>query len=258
MISKLSTSTRVTEVGDVAKRLSVLFAKTDKLHDDKFIAATINEITVMGDRLTEEVCRDSVMSKLKELDLHRDNALRVLGKLVEAYNVIPVDTIRIEGKKLYTVFKKYGTKITKASYSEESNLIESLMKDLSADNIFSILPQLPGVNEAINNLRYEQDKFAEFRSEYEHTMSTQAAADKASSISKPLIALINGKLLTYLDAMCVSSPKKYKSFADNCSQIIDSINSAVKGRSKKGIRSKDKKEKETAKEAEKSVEVSKD
>ena len=50
MISKLSTSTRVTEVGDVAKRLSVLFAKTDKLHDDKFIAATINEITVMGDR----------------------------------------------------------------------------------------------------------------------------------------------------------------------------------------------------------------
>jgi len=61
MISKLSTSTRVTEVGDVAKRLSVLFAKTDKLHDDKFIAATINEITVMGDRLTEEVRRDSVM-----------------------------------------------------------------------------------------------------------------------------------------------------------------------------------------------------
>ena len=89
-------------------------------------------------------------------------------------------------------------------------------------------------------------------------MSTQAAADKASSISKPLIALINGKLLTYLDAMCVSSPKKYKSFADNCSQIIDSINSAVKSRSKKGIRSKDKKEKETSKEAEKSVEVSKD
>ena len=56
---------------------------------------------------------------------------------------------------------------------------------------------------------------------------------------KFLVALINGKLLTYLDAMCVASPEQYKPFADDCSKIITNINAAVKNRSKKEAKPKE-------------------
>ena len=41
-MQKLSTAVRITEVGDVAERLAVLFKKQDKLHDDKFVISTMN------------------------------------------------------------------------------------------------------------------------------------------------------------------------------------------------------------------------
>ena len=43
MLTRLSsTSARITEVGDVAERLAVLFKKQDKLHEDKFVISTMN------------------------------------------------------------------------------------------------------------------------------------------------------------------------------------------------------------------------
>ena len=43
MLTRLSsTSARITEVGDVAERLTVLFKKQEKLHDDKFVISTMN------------------------------------------------------------------------------------------------------------------------------------------------------------------------------------------------------------------------
>ena len=43
MLTRLSsTSARITEVGDVAERLAVLFKKQEKLHEDKFLVATMD------------------------------------------------------------------------------------------------------------------------------------------------------------------------------------------------------------------------
>ena len=240
MLTRLSsTSARITEVGDAAERLAVLFKKHEKLHEDKFLVATMDEIATLGDKITEATRRDNVLSKLEELDLVRDNALRVLGKLASAYEVIPVDDIRVHGEKLAAIFNKYGMKMTQASYSEESNLISSLLKDLSVKSLEAGIAKMPGVQQAIDMVRDAQAKFAEVRADYEHTQNVQAASANATSLRKPLVALINGKLLTYLDAMCVASPEQYKPFADDCSKIITSINAAVKNRSKKEAKPKE-------------------
>ena len=129
--------------------------------------------------------------------------------------------------------------MTQASYSEESNLISSLLKDLSVKSLEAGIAKMPGVQQAIDTVRNTQAKFAEVRADYEHTQNVQAASANATSLRKPLVALINGKLLTYLDAMCVASPEQYKSFADDCSKIITSINTAVKNRSKKEAKPKE-------------------
>ena len=45
MLTRLSsTSARITEVGDAAERLAVLFKKHEKLQEDKFLVATMDEI----------------------------------------------------------------------------------------------------------------------------------------------------------------------------------------------------------------------
>ena len=151
MLTRLSsTSARITEVGDVAERLAVLFKKQEKLHEDKFLVATMDEIATLGEKITLATRRDSVLSKLEELDLIRDNALRILGKLASAYEVIPVDDIRVHGEKLAAIFGKYGVKTTQASYSEESNLIGSLLKDLSAKSMAAGIAKMPGVRQAID------------------------------------------------------------------------------------------------------------
>ena len=210
MLTRLSsTSARITEVGDAAERLAVLFKKHEKLHEDKFLVATMDEIATLGD------------------------------KLASAYEVIPVDDIRVHGEKLAAIFNKYGMKMTQASYSEESNLISSLLKDLSVKSLEAGIAKMPGVQQAIDTVRDAQAKFAEVRADYEHTQNVQAASANATSLRKPLVALINGKLLTYLDAMCVASPEQYKPFADDCSKIITSINAAVKNRSKKEAKPKE-------------------
>ena len=243
MLTRLSsTSARITEVGDAAERLAVLFKKHEKLHEDKFLVATMDEIATLGDKITEATRRDNVLSKLEELeelDIVRDNALRVLGKLASAYEVIPVDDIRVHGEKLAAIFNKYGMKMTQASYSEESNLISSLLKDLSVKSLEAGIAKMPGVQQAIDTVRDAQAKFAEVRADYEHTQNVQAASANATSLRKPLVALINGKLLTYLDAMCVASAEQYRPFADDCSKIITSINAAVKNRSKKEAKPKE-------------------
>lgn len=248
MLTRLSsTSARITEVGDVAERLAVLFKKQEKLHEDKFLVATMDEIATLGEKITLATRRDSVLSKLEELDLIRDNALRILGKLASAYEVIPVDNIRVHGEKLAAIFGKYGVKTTQASYSEESNLIGSLLKDLSAKSMEASIAKMPGVQQAIDMIGDAQAKFAEVRADYEHTQNVQAASANATSLRKPLVALINGKLLTYLDAMCVASAELYKPFADDCSKIIASINAAIKNRSKKEAKPKEVKNEENKK-----------
>lgn len=229
----LNYQSRITEVGDVANRLAVLYKGTATLQDDAFLKNLLSEIQTQGDAITEAIKKDKAVSKLEDADAERDEAIRVLDKMLKAYEVFPVENTKAHGQKIATIFKKYGVKITEENYSSESNLIDSLLKDLSASEVQASVTALSGVSEAIAQIRTTQEEFARLRLQYEEAFTENHSKVSASSLRKPLLGLINKKLIPYLVAMTLVDKAKYTAFADKVAKIIDDMNEVVKARGKK-------------------------
>ncbi|ATA91563.1 hypothetical protein CGC56_04895 [Capnocytophaga canimorsus] len=229
----LNYQSRITEVGDVANRLAVLYKGTATLQDDAFLKNLLSEIQTQGDAITEAIKKDKAVSKLEDADAERDQAIRVLDKMLKAYEVFPVENTKAHGQKIVAIFKKYGVKITEENYSSESNLIDSLLKDLSASEVQASVTALSGVSEAIAQIRTTQEEFARLRLQYEEAFTENLSKVSASSLRKPLLGLINKKLIPYLVAMTLVDGAKYTAFADKVAKIIDDMNEVVKARGKK-------------------------
>ncbi|WP_172913943.1 DUF6261 family protein [Capnocytophaga canis] len=232
-MKNLHFNSRITEVGDVANRLAVLYKGTATLQDDAFLKNLLSEIQTQGDAITEAIKKDKAVSKLEDADAERDQAIRVLDKMLKAYEVFPVENTKAHGQKIATIFKKYGVKITEENYSSESNLIDSLLKDLSVSEVQASVTALSGVSEAITQIRTTQEEFARLRLQYEEAFTENLSKVSASSLRKPLLGLINKKLIPYLVAMTLVDGAKYTAFADKVAKIIDDMNEVVKARGKK-------------------------
>ncbi|MFK8301572.1 DUF6261 family protein [Capnocytophaga stomatis] len=229
-MKKLDARARTTEIDDVSERLLVLYRKETALQEEAFLKATFAEIETLSQQITEAIKRDIAFSKQEDADLHRDNLVRSLNTALLGYRVLPVAQLKENAEKLYAVFSKYGVKITKEAYAIESSLIESLLQDLSAPELEQAITSLQGIKEIISQLRTVQTSFTQIRAEYEKTLSEQKDAPSASSLKRPLLNAINGKLIPYLIAMKIANTAQYSSLANAVAQAIDATNIAIKRR----------------------------
>lgn len=232
-MKSLNFNVRITEAGDIANRLAVLYKEANDLQSDAFLKVNFTELEAQSDAITEAVKRDKAVSKLKEADDNRDNAIRVLDKLLKAYEVFPIESTRVHGVKIFSVFKKYGVKMIEENYSSKSNLMHSLLKDLSASENQASISELLGVSEAIEAISTTQEEFAKVRSKYENDFTENNKKIAASSVRKQILELINKKLIPYLIAMTLSDGAKYTAFVDKFAKIINDMNEVVKSRTKK-------------------------
>ena len=239
-MKKLSAMARVTEAGDTAHRLVSLYKSTPALKDEAFLKPLFVEMEEKANALTEAVKRDAVISQLENADAKREGAIRVLDRLLKGYKTIPIDSLKAYGVQLSEVFKKYGAKTAQKSYSEETHLIESLLKELQKPDMMLSVSALMGVSEAVSELRMKQDAFAEVRSKYDDSVAKHQTSPSASTLKKPLFELINKKLVTYLSAMEIVEKEKFGGFVASSNQIIDSINTNIKARTKKDKAAKEK------------------
>lgn len=232
-MNKLNTSVKVTELGDTALRLVKAFNAVVAVQNDAFLTKTFAEIEKQATVMTSAVKSDQALSKLEEADAQRDQAIRVLDKLLKGYENIPLENLKTHAKKLAEIFKKYGVKITGENYASQSTLINSLLGDFSATELKPSIEALAGVKEALAEIQTKQDAFATLRSDYEKAQVSQKEKSSATSLRKPLLELINKKVVPYLVAMSVAQPELFKNLTAEASEIITSTNEAIKARSKK-------------------------
>lgn len=232
-MNKLNTSVKVTELGDTALRLVKAFKAVVAVQNDAFLTKTFAEIEKQATVMTSAVKSDQALSKLEEADAQRDQAIRVLDKLLKGYENIPLENLKTHAKKLAEIFKKYGVKITGENYASQSTLINSLLGDFSATELKSSIEALTGVKEALAEIQTKQNAFATLRSDYEKAQVSQKEKSSATSLRKPLLELINKKAVPYLVAMSVAQPELFKNLTAEASEIITSTNEAIKARSKK-------------------------
>ena len=229
----LNYQARVTELGDTSLRLVKAFKAVVAVQNDAFLTKTFAEIEKQATVMTSAVKSDQALSKLEEADAQRDQAIRVLDKLLKGYENIPLENLKTHAKKLAEIFKKYGVKITGENYASQSTLINSLLGDFSATELKPSIEALAGVKEALAEIQTKQNAFAALRSDYEKAQVSQKEKSSATSLRKPLLELINKKVVPYLVAMSVAQPELFKNLTAEASEIITSTNEAIKARSKK-------------------------
>ena len=109
-------------------------------------------------------------------------------------------------------------------------MIESLLTDFSDSEVQPSITALTGVSEAITLLRTSQDEFVAIRSQYDQALSQKKSQENATSLRKPILELINKKLVPYLVAMRIAEADKYEAFVANTSQIVESVNDIIRNR----------------------------
>lgn len=229
---KLRSTARVAEVADTAKRLLKNYQSTPELKEDTFLKGIYTKLQTLSSSLSEAIKSGVSHSKLDEADALRDEKVRTLEKVLNGYQSIPIEDLKQHGKKLYTVFSKYGVGITKENYVNASGLIEALLKDLSVATLQPSISALSGVAQSIEELRAAQEAFDQQRLEYEKYQASQASKDKATSIKKLVLTLINSELLPYINTMKKVHPTQYTHFADAIIESISTTNEVVKRRGK--------------------------
>lgn len=235
-MKKLVTTARITEVDDTCDRIVSLFEQEVSLQEDEALKGIIEEMKVLSEKMTQSIKRDVVISKVQEADKKRDTILRSMNKVLIGYQSMKSPQIRENAEKINSVFSKYGIKIIKESYTAKSSYIESFLKDISDAEYARSLSVLSGFADWVSDLRVEQTAFNQTRIAYEKAISIYKNTSSASDLKKPMLDLINGKLITYLSAMKVVKFEEYSYFINAIQQVIDSTNDSIRKRGKQGIK----------------------
>ena len=230
-LNNLSTVCRTTEVDAVSDRLVAEFNKND-WSTDPHLTNIFNDLKTSSDKITSAINKIKAESNLEKKDEIRDGKVKSINYFVMGLVHHPDDTISDAAQKINDILENYGVKITKESYSIESSLIESLLLDLSKEELQPSIEALSGLSQLIASLRTAQNNFEEAKLEYEEEKAKEGTEETASDIKKEILLIVNAKLLIYLRAMVQVDENKYGTFANTIAQIIDDMNITVKKRRK--------------------------
>ncbi len=230
-MKKLSTKIRISELADVSARLVALFKGEKSLAEDVFLKPLFAQIEEKSVALSVAIKKESVISKLDELDGLRDDTIRDLRSALAGYASLRTAEIKESAEQLLAIFDRYGLKIVKENFSEESGHIESMLRDFSEAPAKALVEKLGGIKEILQELQERQSAFNTERVAYEKTLSVQGATASASVLKKPLLELLNAKLLSFLTAM--KEQENYRGFAAGVARFIDEMNETITRRGKK-------------------------
>ena len=232
-MNKLKTAIRITELDGLSDSFVRNFKADTKAANDTFVTTTMAELEKQSGLITTAILQDKTHSTLQTADNARDEAIKTLGMIISAYAVFPIASKKELAIPLKAIFDKYvKAGITGANYTSESSLIESMLGDFAASSVAENIKGLEGVQEAIASVRSAQDEFTKANTDYIKSTANKSAS--ASAYKKTIIAIINDKLIPYLDAMLIAGNENCTDFAKSVEAEINRANDMIaKRRSKK-------------------------
>ena len=197
---------------------------------DAVLKAQFAQLADLSARNTTAIRQDAVVSTLDEADSARDAATRDLFTLAGGYTASPFAEVRAAAVGVCAVLDKYGRGMTGKSYADQTALTESLLEDLGAEKIAAQVKSLSGVAELVAQLRTAQDGFAAAHDGY--VRAKAGKGESASSLKKPIVALINDNIVPYLNI--VAAMDGYAEFVAAVAGNIKSTNDTVARRTAAG------------------------
>ena len=230
-MNKVKSTIRITEVDGLSDSIIRIFSADSKAQGDDFLKGQIAELTTLSDAITAAILQDKAVSNLDEADSKRDEAVKNLGALLSGYAVFPLEEKKAAALSLKAVYDKYAKSgILSASYISESSMIESLLKDLAAAEAAASIEKLDGVAEMVAAIRAAQDNFTAANDAFVKAEGSRGAS--ASSYKKPILAVINDKIVPYLNTMAIVGNTAVADFAKGVETEISRVNENVAKRGK--------------------------
>ena len=231
-MKKLRSQIRNTEVDGFSDTILRLFKSDEKAQKDTFLSELMPQLDELSAQITTAILQDKTLSTLETSDNARDEAIKTLGTVLAAYAVFPIAVKKELSVPLKAIYDKYAKAgITNASYTSESSMVESMLGDFSASNLAENITGLDGVPEAIASIRTAQDAFTKANDEYVKANLNKGAS--ASSYNKPIVSLVNDKLVPYLNAMQIAGNENCSEFAKGVEAEINRVNDTISKRGKK-------------------------
>lgn len=230
-MTRVNLNARVSEIDALSDILLRRYENEHGLVNDAFLKTQFEKLQKLSDEITEAIKRTKTQSNMEEKDAARDEAVRNLGDMLIGYAASPVAEKKAAAIAVKAIFDKYGKQIATESYANESSFITSLLMDLGTKEAKADIAKLPDVDILIEAIRTTQEAFVVAYDEWATTQNEEATATSASSMKKPIVALINEKIVPYLSVM--SDDPVYQKFASFVEQEIGKTNAAVSSRGKK-------------------------
>lgn len=230
-MKRLNSKIRVSELADHSLRMVGFYKKEIPLSVDAFLSPLFAEIERKTIALSTAIKKENIISKLEEVDEQRDETIRNLRYILQGYKAMRPPVIKAAATALLAIFDRYGVKITRESYASESAHIESMLRDFSTPEAQENINKLAEVGETIEELRQRQTAFHTEKMAYEKSLSEMKGTASATSLKKPLLDLINLKLVSFLTAM--KEVSAYTNLALVIEQIIKEANEITTKRGKK-------------------------
>lgn len=231
MIEKLIAKSRVTEVNDVATRMSGAFK--DSGISDAYLVTTFTSLDAANLKLSLAIKRSKAESDLEEKDEVRDNDVRAVYYLINGFLYHPTKKMKEAAQQLMEVFGKYGLAVTGDSYATESSLVGSMLLDYAKPEYADAIATLSGCTDLIAALQTAQTDFEQARIAYETEKAKEGMVDNATLVKNEVVTILNDKIVVYLRAMEQVNPATFGVYANTCAQIIADNNEQVKKRQQK-------------------------
>ena len=230
-MNKLTARARITEVDGFSDAVIRIFSADSKAQEDTFLKGQIAELTTLSDAITAAILQDKAVSNLDEADSSRDEAIKNLGALLSGYAVFPLEEKKAAALSLKAVYDKYAKSgILSASYISESSMIESLLKDLASAEAMAGIEKLDGIGDMVAAIRAAQDDFTAANDAFVKAEGSKGAS--ASSYKKPILSVINDKIVPYLNTMAIVGNTAVADFARGVESEISRVNETVAKRGK--------------------------
>lgn len=231
-MNKLNKSARVSEVDGFSDTLVRLYKADAAAQSDTFLKDAVSELETLSARITDAILKDRTVSNLDVADSARDEAIRNLGAVLAGYAVFPVEEKKSAAVFLKAIFDKYQKAgILSSAYTAESSLIESMLGELSAETALAEIEKLDGVQALIEKIRGAQDAFTAANDAYVKAQGEKG--ESASSLKKPILSIVNDKIIPYLNTMAMVGNAALAQFSKGVEAEAARLNATVAARGKK-------------------------
>ena len=223
-MNKLSVKVTNATLDGFASSVIGEFKKDANAAKNAFVKKQMTALEETQKAMNAAILQSKDYSTLVEKDSARDSAFTAARKITEAYAVFPIPAKQAANAPIKALFDKYvKADLTGAAYKAESSLIASFRADLEAHA--EAIASLEGLKEALDALWSAEDAFVEANAAY--VKSQNAKGVSATSLRKPLLEIINEKLVPYLYAMIISEDADCTAFASFFAKEIERTNASA-------------------------------